>query len=701
MSYNTKVAILHKLARLYGIQIAYYDVFHHRRKASEVALVEVLKALGAPMEDIHDTTDALRKHTQSLWSRVVEPVAISWNGAPIALEIRTPQELHQSRLVYHLCFENGTVNKQEYNYTDLATVNAADVEGKKYIVKKIMLPGHLPFGYHKLIMEMAGGKYETLIISAPEKSYKSEVTDKRWGIFLPLYSLNSAHSWGIGDYTDMEKMISWASKLGAKVAATLPLQPIFEQDNKNPCPYLPVSRLLWNEFFIDVNRIPELAECHEARLLVESLSFINELNDLRRLPLVNYQRLMNIKRRVLQLLASHLFNNISQRTQEMYKFIEAVPLISEYAQFRAVLDTQKGKWQNWPEKKKNGLIQEGDYLESDRQYHLYAQWVAHQQMHKIGEKARSDDIILYLDMPIGVHKSGFDTWKQPQEFVMDVSAGAPPDAVFTQGQNWDFPPLHPNNIREGKYEYVRRFLNHNLSHAHILRVDHVMGLHRIFCVPEGLETKDGVYLHYRADELYAIIALESHRNKSIVVGEDLGTVPYYVRPAMRKHGLKRMYVLHYELETDKNGTVNPVPRNVVASINTHDMPPFAAFWQDLDIEERFELGLITRSDMILEMEARQWMKKVLIDYMKQMGWLTASEGDTVAMLRSCLAFLSASQASMVLVNLEDLWQETVSQNVPGTNRESNWRHKARYGFDEFSKMTQVIELLKMINHLRK
>lgn len=208
----------------------------------------------------------------------------------------------------------------------------------------------------------------------------------------------------------------------------------------------------------------------------------------------------------------------------------------------------------------------------------------------------------------------------------------------------------------------------------------------------------GVYLRYPAEELYAILSLESHRHQAVIVGEDLGTVPGYVRPAMARHGLHRTYVLDYALASSQTP---PVPHNSVASLNTHDMPPFAAFWQDRDIGQRLELGILDSDGASRERLAREHIRKQLITYLWERGWIKA-DGGAGAALRGCLSFLAASRARVLLVNLEDLWLETMPQNVPSTTSEyPNWRRKARYSLDEFCQMPMVTDTLGIINRLRR
>ncbi|MFC1870574.1 4-alpha-glucanotransferase, partial [Chloroflexota bacterium] len=387
---------------------------------------------------------------------------------------------------------------------------------------------------------------------------------------------------------------------------------------------------------------------------------------------------------------------------ELREYTSRNTVVQDYARFRATGEKQGLPWRSWQQPLRDGDLSKSDYSEESFRYHLYVQWLAHQQMENLASKTKGKGLQLYLDLPLGVHPDGYDAWRERQAFIPNTAAGAPPDAVFTKGQNWAFPPLHPEEIRKQGYRYVIDGIRHHLQVGSILRLDHVMGLHRLFCIPEGLETNKGVYVRYRAEELYAILALESHRHQAIIVGEDLGTVPPYVRPAMKRHNLHRMYVMHYELASDSKKGLRPVASNSVASFNTHDMPPFAAFWQGLDIEERRKIGLLNEAGSREEKNRLIKMKEALVTSLQQKSWLHVTDNDIPAILNAGLSFLAASQARIVLINLEDLWLETHSQNIPGTTDEyHNWQRRARYSLEEFCQMPQVIDTLRTVNELRK
>ncbi len=697
MSDNKPAASLLELARLYNIQTAYYGLHRQRRQASVASLLGALKALGAPVASLNDVPSALRERRQALSRRIMEPVTVAWDGGPPVVIVRLPANFADNDIAGRLVLESG--ESREFK-VPAGAEESTEIEGLRYVTRTITLPQKLPHGYHKLFIQVKDKSAETMIISAPVSAYADAKGDKEWGTFLPLYALRRQDGWGSGDYPGLEKMVDWVGEMGGNVVATLPLLPVFLDKPFEPSPYAPVSRLLWNEFFVDITRVPEFNDCESARSLAASASFREEVKERQKESMVDYRRIMSLKRRVMAELCRCFVNTSGPRLEEFRRFTRDHPVAEEYARFRAVMERRGTTYHDWPQRLRDGSIRAGDFDKETRDYHVYAQWLAQQQVRALSEGARRKGVKLYFDLPVGVHPDGYDVWRHRDIFASGARAGAPPDAVFTGGQDWGFPPLHPEKIRDGHYRYVIDYLRHNLKYADMLRIDHVMGLHRLFWLPQGLDAGQGVYVRYHAEELYALLSLESHRSRTVIVGEDLGIVPSYVRPAMLRHGLWRMYILYYEL-ADKD-TIRRPPAKAVASLNTHDMPTFAAFWQGVDIPVKESLGLLPARAVRKETRTRRSVKSALARSLQKMKFLPKIDTGARAALQACLDFLSTSPARVILVNLEDLWQETRSQNVPGTgDKYPSWRGKARYSLEEFCRMKEVRDILEKIDALRK
>ncbi|MDD4876020.1 MAG: 4-alpha-glucanotransferase, partial [Dehalococcoidales bacterium] len=689
MNSFSETHLLNQLACLYGVQTNYYDVNHHKHQTSEEALLKILHLLGSSVTTLADVPSALREQQQKLWQKILEPITIVWNNEPLKIQIRLPSAIAEETLNGHLILNTGERQSFTWNGSTLPITESAEVNGILYVVKQLTILENIPYGYHKFTMGVAKSLVNTFIISAPERAYlpPDKLKQRMWGVFLPLYALYSKNSYGSGDFSDLESLVNWVAKIGGNVVATLPLLANFNNELFTPSPYAPSSRLLWNEFYLSITNIPELSKCIPAKSLLQFSSFRKELKTLNNLSLVDYKRQMMLKRQILEHLCSFCIKHTPDRLKNLQHFAETHPFAEDYARFQATFERQGISWQSWPEPLRNGTLNEGDYTEEVKDYHLYVQWLVNNQLKDLSETAYKNDILLYLDLPLGVHLNGYDMWRYHNLFATGASAGAPPDTFFAAGQKWGFPPLHPEEIRNQGYQYIIACLRNNMRYAGILRLDHVMSLHRLFWIPDGMDADQGVYVRYKAKELYAILALESWRNKVIIVGEDLGTVPAEVRLNMAKHNIHRMYIINYELNSNPLKAIKQPNINSVASLNTHDMPPFASFWQSLDIKERMASGQLNKANAQLEQHNRQVIIDIIANYLQSEGWIKEFPSNTQDAFRACLSFLSASLSRVVLVNLEDLWLETNPQNIPGIQESyPNWKKKARYSLEVLCQM---------------
>ncbi len=295
-----------------------------------------------------------------------------------------------------------------------------------------------------------------------------------------------------------------------------------------------------------------------------------------------------------------------------------------------------------------------------------------------------------------MHRAGYDVWRHRSSFATGASAGAPPDRFFTGGQDWDLPPLHPERIRDDGYAYPRAVLANLLRCASVLRVDHVMGLHRLYWIPGGADPRGGAYVRYRADEWYALLSLEAHRAGAGVVGEDLGTVPGYVRRAMRRHRFHTSYVLQFEVDPATSELRDPAA-DAAACLGTHDLPTWAAFWSGDDLRLRVDLGLLGSADAEERREEREAIRGAIVGALSDRGLLPAGRSDAASVLAAALRFLAASDAALAVVALEDLWLEELPQNVPGTGAElGNWRRRLRLTLEELATDERVRRLLDAV-----
>jgi 4-alpha-glucanotransferase len=701
MPRSAALSSLHELAEAHGVQTAYQDATGRRREASAEALLRVLQVLGVPVTRPGDARAALREHRQAQWRRGLEPVTVAWEGERPAVLVHLPAAAGRRDVKLRLGPEDGTGRAWTFRPASIPDSERGRVGRAAYVAKRLVLPEAVPLGYHQLTLETSAGDFQALLLCAPRQAYvpPAEGPERSWGVFLPLYALHTQHSWGCGDLSDLEALLDWVGRQGGGLVGTVPLLAAFLDEPFEPSPYSPASRLFWNEVYLDVSRAPELAGCEEDRRLMRSAEFVEELLVVRDARLVDYRRVMALKRRVLAPLARALFAGDSPRRTALEQHVRANPQLDDYATFRAVLERRRTPWSSWPAPLCDGVVADGDYDLEAKRYHLYVQWLAHEQMRALAGRARALGPGMYLDLPLGVHADGYDVWRERPAFAAGVAGGCPPDVVFPKGQDWGFAPLHPLGIREQGYRYVRAFVRHHLQLAGVLRIDHMPSFHRVFWIPRGLEARDGVYVRYPAEELYALFCLESQRHHTLLVGEDLGTVPPEVPEAMARHRLHRMHVIQYEAKPDPERALPEPPAAGIASVNTHDMPPFAAYWARDDVRQRHELGLLNREAFEREWEERGRMRDALEQFLRDRG-LLGEAAKLEDVYEACLHFLAEGPTRMVLANLEDLWLEVQSQNVPSTSQECpNWRRKARFALEEVMRLPEAARLLEELDRL--
>ena len=686
------------LAELYGVQTSYWNVSGELIEAGPESLLAILQELAEPFDGLDEIPAVLAARRRELAERLVEPVLVAWNGQLDAVDLGLTADEERGTVACHLDLEGGERRAWHFEAGTLGHGEPRTVAGDSFPRRRLALSEPLPMGYHRLRVNTAGRSAEAWVLAAPVEMYQGDGSPL-WGVFLPLHALRTARSWGAGDLSDLEALAEWTASLGGGVVGTLPILAAFLDQPFEPSPYSPASRLFWNELYVDPRKLPG-ADSPSVRRLLQSDEVKREIAALSALPQVDYARLHFLKRRVLEELVQQFFAEPGPLQEAFERFVAARPELSRYAAFRAVGDRRGEPWQLWPDRLREGALAAADYDDDDFRYHLWVQWAAERQVGEMAEKARRLGPGLYLDLPLGVHGSAFDVWRHRDLFAVGASAGAPPDAFFTKGQSWGFPPLRPERLRERGYDHLIACLRHHMGHAGLLRIDHVMQLHRLFWIPQGMTAADGVYVRYPAEELYAVLAIESHRHRTIVVGENLGTVPPEVGAAIERHRVLGMYVLQYEVAPGGGGLLREPPALSVASLNTHDMPTFRGFWDARDVDDLTALGFFDAEQAREERQRRAVLRDAMIAALGDPR--PADDVARAVVARNRMEHLAASPARIVLINLEDLWGEAEPQNVPGTHDERpNWCRKARYSLEELSRRPEVVETLRRIDELRK
>ena len=684
---------LRRLAESHGLQLGYTDIAGQYQEARPEPLTRALEALGVDVSTDAALDDALHTVRRAQQTQRVPPVVVAWDG--LGHVASTLPAAVQGRFRVTASSPEHTVHV-EGDLSEVRTLGVQSVGGTDYVTRALPLPEPLPAAYYQLRVEAPDGPgTSSLLISAPRRVYTRDGS-RGWGVFLPLYALRTERDHGVGDFTDLRTLIDWVSEAGGNMVGTLPLLATFLDEPFEPSPYAPVSRLAWNELYLDVEALPEYTTAGSTPFHDPSAAALR--THLRDASLVDHAEAMALKRRALAPMAEACWNG--PRRAALEAFLATRPELDAYARFRGCVAARGESWHNWPAALRDGNLPEGSYDPAVYRYHAYVQWAAHQQLASLSAHARTRGSGLYLDLPVGVHGDGFDTWAHRDAFVPGLSTGAPPDALFAGGQNWAFPPPHPQRQREDHYRYLIAVLQNHLRYAGVLRIDHVMGLHRLFVIPSHAPASDGMYLRYPADELYALLSLESHRSGTALIGENLGTVPDEVQHGMDAHGISGMHVVQYQAQPNPAAALPAAQPGDIASLNTHDMPPFAAYWTGADLATQQDLGFIDEGQREAMAGARAWQRRCLTSWLDRRTHLRrhAEPSEAVAAL---LQHLGRSEAQDVLVNLEDLWGETQAQNVPGTWREhANWKNRARFPLEAWTRDPAVTDPLHALHRAR-
>lgn len=652
---------LRKLAQSAGFDPEYTSYKGEHVASSDESLRLALATVGIDA----DRTDVEQLEKLRWEKDMVPPVVLAWDGE-LKLPFHVPAEFDDD-WECEVTTEEGGLFRAHGRLFDLPADGHAWPGGVVHCRRTatVFLEGQL--GYHSVKWKTAGGEGEAMVIAAPSKAWgQPGYGPKRWGVFAPVYGLASRETGPCGDLSTLKQLMECVGSRGGKYVSVLPILAQFLDEPYAYSPYSPASRLFWNELYLDLGKIaPEVGVTLPKPLPIPVDTPID------------YRAQYKHRRPVIEEIAKRLMADPSfvagvdgwAREQGVY----------DYAAFRAIGETQRTGWGAWPEKLRNGTAfaatREAAIRLSENQTavdtHLVGQWLMQCQL----EGLQGGDVSLYLDLPVGVNCDSYEVWRWRHLFLTDLAAGAPPDALFLGGQNWGLPPLSPEALRRDRYRYFIRCVRHHMRVAGMLRIDHVMGLFRLYCVPAGRPATDGVYLRYHPEELLAILTLESRRNLCAVAGEDLGTVPEGVRPAMTRHGLFRLHVGQWAFPSEVGKHPDVSPAEAVASLNTHDTATFAGWWRGTDIDDQKDLGLINVESEAHQRADRERQKLAILAFAgpKQAeDTLTEVERAMVATTTD----LALGPAEIVLVAIDDLVLDPIPHNVPGTVSERpNWQRR--------------------------
>ncbi len=709
----SRLDALRHVAGLVGIATRHVDALGAVHEPDEETLSRLIASFGLPA-DPTEAAEALAE-TERTAPFGLAPVHIVAQEDPApALSLKTPVEA--GRVAWLCRLEDGTECSGHGDGAELK------------------LPGGLPLGYHRL--ELAAGSEGAAIslVVAPASCHLPHALQpgaRGWGLTAQLYGLRGECDWGIGDFSDLGLLCRRAATLGAAAIGINPLHALFAAEPRHFSPYSPSSRAWLDYRYIDVTAVPGFAEDPEARALAPAVAVAAA----RDAALVDYAAVAAVKRPVLEALFERFrLRELAAESALGVEFRafrrEGGAALAAFATFEALhehfLDAGGPfSWQEWPAAMRNPAsveIAEFARANADRvEFFAFLQWQADRQLGEAAAAGRGNGntaalaIGLYRDLAVGVNPHGAEAWADPELVVPGAAIGAPPDSLSRAGQNWGLAPINPLALRRRGFAPLIAALRANMRHAGVLRIDHVMGLQRLYWVPSGLPATAGAYVAYPFRDMLRLVALESRRHCCAVVGEDLGTVPEGFRATMQAANVLSYRIFAFERRGDGSFVApGEYPALAAASAATHDLATLSGFWLGRDIAWRRQLGLYPdAASEATETGERRRDRLLLLEALAREGFLPpdrfgaflSAEGEPSyksELGEAILAYLGRSRARLMLVQLEDVAGEGEQANLPGTtDAHPNWRRRLSARLDDLLAGPEMMRIAALVGAARR
>ncbi|NBF02114.1 4-alpha-glucanotransferase [Pseudomonas sp. Fl5BN2] len=657
-------AQLEILASRAGLAVDWVDANGRAQRVEPRVLRAVLAGLGHPAENPVEIENSLRQLHQAQQSRHLPPLLTADVGQGLDLaRYFPPQALCELQL------EDG----QQLSL---------QLDGQS------VLPGQIPVGYHSASIE----DEHFILAVAPERCYSvaqavDQATPRAWGLSVQLYSLRRPGDGGFGDTQALEELARQAAERGANALAISPLHAMFASAPQRYSPYSPSSRLFLNSLYAAPGTI--LGE-RAWRAAIEACGVAEQLQALEQHPLIDWPQAAQAKQQALRALYQGFCHGAHPLHQDFASYRQAAgEALENHCRFEAIQAQRATRgedldWRHWPEHWRNpaspALVQFAEEHADEISFHAFCQWLIARSLQRAQSAARSSGmgIGLIADLAVGADGGGSQAWSRQEQLLAALTVGAPPDILNRQGQGWGICAFSPEGLQRHGFRAFIEMLRANFAHAGGLRIDHVMGLQRLWVIPLGAPPSDGAYLYYPVDDLLRLLALESHRHQAIVLGEDLGTVPDGLREKLAARAMLGMRVLLFE--QDHGCHFKPIldwPDNALATTSTHDLPTLNGWWHGRDIDWNLRLGLVDEAGALQWREHRQREREGLRQALAQDPQNfheQAHEADQV--VDASVRFLGHTRAPLVLLPLEDALGIDEQANLPGTlDTHPNWRRR--------------------------
>ncbi|HJC68464.1 MAG TPA: 4-alpha-glucanotransferase [Candidatus Brachybacterium intestinipullorum] len=666
---------LRDLAHDLGVSTRYWGWDGAEKDVADTTLHAILAALGTPVAADEDIAAARARRERAPWERTLPPVTVMREDRSASVPVHVD---HGTPVTVHVLLEEG-------GRVDLVqgedNTPPFDLDGVLRGRARFELPEGLPLGWHRLVAETGAGPAEADLVVTPARLtvHEQYAARRAFGVQAQLYSVRSERSWGIGDLADMRDLAAiTAARHGADFLLVNPLHASSPTPPVEPSPYLPVTRRFTAALYLRIEDVPEFRSLTDfARQKVDLLRGTVAERNTRGDRLVR-DEVLNAKLAALEELFAVPLTAGRQALLDAYRAREGQGL-EDFALWSAIAGSVRGtpdevQLQHLDE---DVLTRARTELADRIEFHVRVQWWLDEQMAAAQAAAREAGMRIGImhDLAVGVEQVGADSWALQDVLARGATVGAPADQYNQQGQNWSQPPWHPEHLREASYRPWRDMLRTLMRHAGALRIDHVLGLFRLWWIPEGHEAADGAYVSYDHEAMIGILALEAQRSGTLVVGEDLGTFEPWVREVLVDRGILGTSILWFEYDAQGRPLRAEDYRTLcMASVNTHDLPPTAGYLAGDHVTLRHELGLLERP-LAEELAADAAGREEVLDVLRAEGLLPPGPVEDVEETVIALHRHLARTPSMLLgVSLVDCVGERRIQNQPGTDEEyPNWR----------------------------
>ncbi|MGO1228485.1 MAG: 4-alpha-glucanotransferase [Brachybacterium sp.] len=664
---------LRDLARDLGVSTQYWGWDGTLKDVADDTLHAILGALGAPASTEEDIASVRRARERAPWERTLPPVTVLREDRATTVPVHIE---HGTAVSLHLRLEDG--GRRDLHQAEDHTP-PFELDGTLRGRARFYVPLGLPLGWHRLVAETSQGPVEADLVVTPARlTVHAEYAARRaFGIQAQLYSVRSERSWGIGDLADMRDLAAISgARHGADFLLVNPLHASYPTPPVEPSPYLPVTRRFTSALYLRIEDVPEHRELSDfARQRVSLLrEGVSDWND--RVDRLERDEVLTAKLQALEELFGVPLTAGRRALLDAYRAREGQGL-EDFALWSAIAESVRGTadeacLQNLDEAT---LEQARRELSGRIDFHVWTQWLLDEQMSAAQTAARDAGMRIGImhDLAVGVEQIGADSWRLRNVLAAGVGVGAPADQYNQQGQNWHQPPWHPERLRDAAYRPWRDMLRTLMRHAGALRIDHVLGLFRLWWIPEGHGAADGAYVSYDHEAMIGILVLEAQRSNTLVVGEDLGTFEPWVRDYLVDRGILGTSILWFEYDGEGRPLRAEDYRTLcMASVNTHDLPPTAGYLAGDHVALRHELGLLER-DLAEELEADATGREQVLDVLRGEG-LLAPGADIEQTVLALHRHLARTPSMLLGVSLVDCVGERRIQNQPGTDEEyPNWR----------------------------